>query len=161
MFCAEIAQKFEEQYDPECGDYYGEIDAFASEWLIREYGVNREPEPDYIKSDEVYVRSMHDICYLLTDNSAFTHCKLLATVHGDEELCQSMFLGLQGETPEEYIQHQLSQGYWTKCNACGRFFDSDLRKDPSAEIIECPICHTPLPDDEPFDVAVDRELGYL
>lgn len=161
MFCVELAKKFEEQYDPEGADYYGEIDAFTSERLLQRYGVDREPEPSYIKSDEAYRTYMHAPCYVIDKKGAWGHSQLLALVHGDEELCEEMFNKLEGENPQVFIESQLDNGYWTKCEVCGRLYNSNVSEDPALEIDECPICHTPIPGDEPFDVAVDRELGYL
>ena len=159
MFCVDLAKKFEEKFDPEEGDYWNEISNFATDALIKEFGPEKEPEPNFVKSVEAYNRSMHDVCYVIP-TGGWKHHHLLALVQGDEALCKQMFDELNGESPREYIKEYLDNGYWTKCEACGRIFDSDMRKDPTAEIIKCPHCHTFLPGDEPYDVAVDKELGY-
>ena len=153
MFCVELAKKFEEKFDPEQDDYYEEIDKFAMSALIDEFGPGKEPEPDFFKSNEAYHRSMNDVCYV-APNGSWKHYHLLALVQGDETLCKQMFDELNGESPREYMKENLDNGYWAKCGACGRISDSDMRKDPAAEVTECPYCHTPIPGNEHYDAAL-------
>ena len=155
MFCVELAKEFEEKFDHENGDYWLDIGEFASDALIEKFGAEKDPEPSFIKSDEVYRTYMHSPCYVIDKKGAWSHSQLLALVHGDDFLCGVMFTDLNGQTPQSYITERLENHFWAKCKSCNRYFDASNK-----EMAECPFCYTKLSGDEHYDVAVDKELGY-
>jgi len=155
MFCVDLAKEFEEKFDPENGDYWLDIDEFASDALIEEFGAEKEPEPSFIKSDEAYRTYMHTPCYVIDKKGAWSHSQLLALVHGDDFLCGVMFTDLNGQTPQSYITERLKNHFWAKCESCNRYFDASNK-----EMVECPLCYAKLPGDVHYDVAVDKELCY-
>ena len=62
MSCVELAKKFEKEFNLEDGDYYGQIDEFATSALIDEFGSS--VAPPYMKHVGHYYNSMHGICYV-------------------------------------------------------------------------------------------------
>lgn len=157
MFCVDLAKRFEENFDPDQDDYYETIDDFATTALIEKYGKPAKPEP--MKNKGAYYNGMQAICYVPenaeSDKDHYSHSRLLALVHGDEKLCKQLFDTLDWQFPETLIDENLRDGLWGECEACGRYYDTSIVK-----YNECPICHTPIPGDEHYDVAVDKELGY-
>ena len=164
MSCVRLAKQFEEQFDPDVGDYYLEIEDFAQRKLIEEF--RARPNASY--DVDTYKNSMHKICYIpenaQSEADEYSHSRLLALVHGDEDLCDELFDHLEWEFPETFIKENLEEGIWGKCKACGRYYRTG--DEDGNRIKECPCCYTPLspiiptPGDVHYDVAVDRELGY-
>lgn len=157
MFCVDLAKQFEQQFNPDEGDYYIDIDEFTSQKLIEKFGAPEKPQPMHEKT--IYNLTMHQTCYVPENadsmDDCYTHSALLALVHGDENLCRQLFDALKWRHPETVIDENLRDGIWGKCEKCGRYYDIT-----DESMTECPHCHALLPGDEHFDVAVDRELGY-
>ena len=145
MFCVDLAKRFEDVYDDDApgSDYWGEIDKFASDALIEEFG--KSPQiPDgetYFKSKDIYDMSYRQCCYKSSEGTPYSKTNLLALVSGDVSLCDELFENLEGEEPDHILDIFEERGEWTTCEECGRFIRCKDAATPEPGVIECPYCH--------------------
>lgn len=141
MFCVSLAKEFEEKFDPENGDYWLDIDEFALDALINEFGKPTAPSP--MRDNDAFYKDYHSICYVPenaeSNKDQYSRSRLLALVHGDESLCTQLFETLEWQFPETLIDENVRDGLWGKCEACGRYHDTEDK-----EMTECPHCHSVL-----------------
>lgn len=145
LFCKQVSEEFEQQYDPDQEDYYQALYEFSEKRTLEEYGRKEEdaPRPQPMKDSAIFVQTLHQICYIPenaeSDKDKYSRSRILALVHGDHSLCRQLFDTLDWQFPETLIDENLRDGLWGECEACGRYYCIE-----DEEMTECPICHTPI-----------------